>query len=152
MEAHPLHAQASYIQDVDDSRSRSAPPLGTSPPPLRDPVHCSAPRRPAPADSAQPPLSKRHASSPSRWHCPVPNCPDHCPISSRGGSSFSAMKVHLDRHLGSYLDGDLPVDWLQGAGYEVCEVCNRSLSSRFRGRCTNIHRGTAFATLRTSHA
>ena len=30
--------------------------------------------------------------SPSRWYFPVLNCPDHCPISSRGWSSFSAIK------------------------------------------------------------
>ena len=82
--------------------------------PLPDPVRGSALRRPAPADSTRLPIPMRHASSPSRLYCPVLNCPDHCHISSRGWSSFSAMKGHLDRHLGRYLDGDLPAGWLQG--------------------------------------
>ena len=45
------------------------------------------------------------------------------------------MKGHCDRHLGGYLEGDLPVDWLQEVGYGVCEVCNRILSLKYRGRC-----------------
>ena len=45
------------------------------------------------------------------------------------------MKGHCDRHLGGYLDGELPLEWLENGGYGVCEVCNRILSSRFRGRC-----------------
>ena len=58
-----------------------------------------------------------------------------CPLSSRGWASFSAMKGHSDRHLGGFLEGDLPLDWLHNVGYGVCGVCNRILSSRFRGRC-----------------
>ena len=45
------------------------------------------------------------------------------------------MKGHCDRHLGRFLEGDLPLDWLHNVGYGVCGVCNRILSSRFRGRC-----------------
>ena len=45
------------------------------------------------------------------------------------------MKGHCDRHLGGFLEGDLPLDWLHNVGYGVCGVCNRILSSRFRGRC-----------------
>ena len=83
------------------------------------------------------PASTFQASAPSsgRWYCPVQSCPDHCPLASRGWSSFVAMNGHGDRHLGGYLDGDLPLEWLQSVGYGVCEVCNRILSSRYRGRC-----------------
>ena len=56
-------------------------------------------------------------------------------LTSRGWSSFIAMKGHCDRHLGGYLDGELPLEWLQSVGYGICEVCNRILSSRYRGRC-----------------
>ena len=32
-------------------------------------------------------------------------CPDHCPLSSRGWSSFSAVKGRCDRHIGLYHSG-----------------------------------------------
>ena len=95
----------------------------------------TSPRRPVPRDSTQPPLPKRRVAVPGRWYCPVASCPDHCPVSSRGWASFSAMKGHCDRHLGGFLEGDLPLDWLQEVGYGVCEVCNRILSLKYRGRC-----------------
>ena len=41
------------------------------------------------------------------------------------------MKGHCDRHLGD----ELHLDWLREVGYGVCEVCNRILSTKFRGRC-----------------
>ena len=88
----------------------------------------TSPRRPVPVDSTQPPVPKRRVAVPGRWYCPVASCPDHCPVSSRGWASFSAMKGHCDRHLGGFLEGDLPLDWLQEVGYGVCEVCNRILS------------------------
>ena len=112
-----------------------SPPLVTMPPDSPPPASGStSPRRPVPHDSAQPPVSKRRAAAPGRWYCPVP-CPDHCPENSRGWASFSAMKGHCDRHLGGYLEGDLPLDWLGEVGYGVCEVCNRILSTKYRGRC-----------------
>ena len=95
----------------------------------------TSPRRPVPVGSTQPPVPKRRVAVPGRWYCPVSSCPDHCPVSSRGWASFSAMKGHCDRHLGGFLEGDLPLDWLQEVGYGVCEVCNRILSLKFRGRC-----------------
>ena len=95
----------------------------------------TSPRRPVPVDSTQPPVPKRRVAVPGRWYCPVASCPDHCPVSSRGWASFSAMKGHCDRHLGGFLEGDLPLDWLREVGYGVCEVCNRILSLKYRGRC-----------------
>ena len=80
-------------------------------------------------------ISKRRAAASGRWYCPVPSCPDHCPVHSRGWASFPAMKGHCDRHLGDYLEGELPLDWLREVGYGVCEVCTRILSTKFRGRC-----------------
>ena len=103
---------------------------------LSPPVSGStSPRRPVPVDSTQPPVPKRRVAVPGRWYCPVASCPDHCPVSSRGWASFSAMKGHCDRHLGGFLEGDLPLDWLREVGYGVCEVCNRILSLKYRGRC-----------------
>ena len=34
----------------------------------------------------------------------------------RGWSLFVAMKGHCDRHLGGFLDGELPLEWLQECG------------------------------------
>ena len=114
-EAHPSHDQTPFVQDVgasiDPTASGSVPPQGTAPPPL--PVPGSALRRLAPQDCTQPPLSELHASSAGQWYCQVPSFPDHCPLSSVGWSSLSAMKGHRDRRLGGYLDGDLPLEWLQ---------------------------------------
>ena len=31
-------------------------------------------------------------SSSGRWYCPVPSCPDHCPLTCRGWSSVGSMK------------------------------------------------------------
>ena len=45
------------------------------------------------------------------------------------------LLAHCDRHLGGFLEGDLPLDWLHNVVYGVCGVCNRILCSRFRGRC-----------------
>ena len=109
-----------------------APPGSCPPPPS---ANFATLRRPVPQDFSQTPLSERRAPSSGRWYCPVQSCPDHCSLASRGWSSFVAMKGHFDRHLGGYLDGELPLGWLQSVGYGVCEVCNRILSSRCRGRC-----------------
>ena len=124
--------QVSYLPE---SLSRvSLVCLVPSPPPPPGSVATSL-RRPAPQDSAQAPSSKRLASSNGRWYCPVTSCPDHCPLSSRGWASFGAMKGHCDRHLGGFLEGDLLMDWPHHVGYGVYGVCNRILSTRFRGRC-----------------
>ena len=45
------------------------------------------------------------------------------------------MRSHCDRHLGGFLEGDLPLYWLDGVRCGVREVCSRILSTRFRGRC-----------------
>ena len=142
LEANPLpdqdfpdatHLSLDVPHDAGPVPSVSVAPPGSSPLP---PGPSSATlRRPVPLDSAQPPLSKRRAPSSGRWYCQVQSCPDHCPLTSRGWSSFVAMKGHCDRHLGGYLGGDLPLEWLQSVGHGVCEVCNRILSSRSRGRC-----------------
>ena len=55
--------------------------------------------RPVFQRSSQPPLSKRRASSSGRWYCPVPSCPDHCPLTRGGWSFFGAMKGHRVRCL-----------------------------------------------------
>ena len=121
--AHPVLPSPSLI--TVDADVGSPPPVPGS----------TSPRRPVPLDSTQPPVPKRRVAVPGRWYCPVASCPDHCPVSSRGWASFSAMKGHCDRHLGGFLEGDLPLDWLQEVGYGVCEVCNRILSLKYRGRC-----------------
>ena len=122
-------------QDSFQVSSFSDVPPGSCPPPPAPPCSSASSRSPVPQGSSHPPLSKRRASSSGRRYCSVPSCPDHCTLTSRGWSSFGAMKGHCDRHLGGCLDGALPLEWLQSVGYGVCEVCNRILSSRFRGRC-----------------
>ena len=100
------------------------------------PVHSlTALQSPVLLGSSQSPVSERRAPFSGRLYCPVQSCPDHCPLTSRGWSSFNVMKGHCDRHLGGYLDGELLLEWLQSVGYGICEVCNRILSSRYRGRC-----------------
>ena len=139
--AHPVLPSPSLITvDADDG---SPPPVPGS----------TSPRRPVPLDSTQPPVPKRRVAVPGRWYCPVASCPDHCPVSSRGWASFSAMKGHCDRHLGGFLEGDLPLDWLQEVGYGVCEVCNRILSLKYRGRCPSCwpSRGGSSRTRRSTN-
>ena len=130
--AHPSISQVS--PDVTPSHSRSgfqccASGSVCAPPPLPVPGSASL-LRPAPLDSAQAPNSKRHASSADRWYCLVQSCPDHCHHSSSCWSSFNATTGHGDRHFGGFLEGGLTLDWLEGAGYGVRQVCNR-----FRGKC-----------------
>ena len=128
----PGHHQLLLRAHSPTSPSITMPPDPGSLPPTSG---STSPRRPVPHDSAQPPVSKRRAAASGRWYCPVPSCPDHCPVNSRGWASFSAMKGHCHRHLGCYLEGDLPLDWLREVGYGVCEVCNCILSTKYRGRC-----------------
>ena len=98
--AHPVLPSPSLITIDADVGSPHPVPGSTSP------------RRPVPLGSTQPPVPKRRVAVPGRWYCPVASCADHCPVSSRGWASFSAMKGHCDRHLGGFLEGDLPLDWL----------------------------------------
>ena len=127
-EAHQPGSQMSCDQVCYTSDSAShAPLVGLASSPLPPPRSVtSSVRRPAPPDSSQAPCSKRLASSHGRWYCPVTSCPDHCPLSSRGWASFSAMKGHCDRHLGGFLAGDLPLDWLHKVGYEFAGSASAS--------------------------
>ena len=132
LEENPLPDQ-DFLDDSGPVPSVAVAPSGSCPPP---PTPNSATlRRRVLQDSSQPPLSKRRAPSSGRGYCPDQSCPDHCSLAGRGWSSFVAMKGHCDRHLGGYLDGQRPLEWLQSVGYGVCEVCNRIISSRHRGRC-----------------
>ena len=107
-EAHPPVFQVSHDQVpyVPESVSRASH-IGSVPfPPPPPRSVATSLRRPAPQDSAQAPSPKRHASSNGRWYCPVQSCLDHCPHSSGGWASFSAMKGHCDRHLSWFFEGD----------------------------------------------
>ena len=128
-EAHPSISHVS--PDVTPSHSRPgfqccASGSVSAPPPLPVPGSASL-LRPAPLDSARAPNCKRHASCTDRWYCLVQSCPDHCP---HCWSSFNATTGHGERHLGGFLEGGLPLDWLEGTGYGVRQFCNQ-----FRGKC-----------------
>ena len=82
------------------------------------------------------PLLRAHSHGPpNHLVVPFPRTLLNPLCQNRGLASFSAMKGHCDRHLGGYLEGDLLLDWLREVGYGVCEVCNRILSLKYRGRC-----------------
>ena len=50
------------------------------------------------------------------------------------------MRPHVDAHLAGQLSGDIPLDWLRGQGFGICEICQRVLSLRFNCRCTSCFR------------
>ena len=82
--------------------------------------------------SSCPPPSHTRA----RLFFPVPSCPDHA-RPSHGWATFGSMRSHIDAHLTGQLLGDIPMDWLRGLGFSTCEECQRVLSLRFNGRCTD---------------
>ena len=72
---------------------------------------------------------------PQRILCPVTCCPESLTSSIPEYYDFASIRKHLNSHYTGQLTGAIPVEFLRVYGYSLCNVCDKTLSSRFKGTC-----------------
>ena len=67
--------------------------------------------------------------------CPVAECPESSPSSSRHFRGFASIKNHINSHCTGYLSGAVPVEFLRLYNYSQCPVCGNVIHTRYNGTC-----------------
>ena len=67
--------------------------------------------------------------------CPVIGCPESLTSSTQKYYDFTSIRKHLNAHCTGQLSGAVPLEFLGAHGFSLCNVCDKTLSSRYNGTC-----------------